>query len=341
MNNNLLPIEIIGGGLAGLSLGLALRRKNVPVKIHDKGGYPKHRVCGEFITGLGATTIDRLGLAPFLKDALHHHSVAWFIGGRATKIQTLPQPALAMGRHQLDQRLADSFVQSGGVLCSNSRITDTLTLPGRIVATGRRKGESSWLGLKIHAFDFPLDRDLELHLGDQCYIGLTRLPLGRVNICGLFAKRDLSAKGAKLLLIYLRAAGLNKLATRLAQADFDADSFCVVAAVGFDRRVSKAKGMSLGDACAMIPPFTGNGMAMAFQSAESALHPVLAYSRGQMDWQTVCMTVQNDLRRRFQTRLVSAHLLHPFLLVPRRQRWLARLTRSRLLPMQTLYSVLH
>ena len=58
--NSLKPIEIIGGGLAGLSLGLALRRAGVPVTLYEAGSYPRHRVCGEFITGLSPTTISRL-----------------------------------------------------------------------------------------------------------------------------------------------------------------------------------------------------------------------------------------------------------------------------------------
>ena len=55
-------IEIIGGGLAGLSLGIALRRAGVPVALHEAGAYPRHRVCGEFIAGLEGSTIERLGL---------------------------------------------------------------------------------------------------------------------------------------------------------------------------------------------------------------------------------------------------------------------------------------
>jgi len=114
-----------------------------------------------------------------------------------------------------------------------------------------------------------------------------------------------------------------------------------VAAMGFDRQVSRSEGMRLGDACAMIPPFTGNGMAMAFQSAETALEPVLAYAHGLTDWSAACATVHQALRRRFHTRLTSAHLLHPFMLRPRHQRWLSSLTRTRLLPLQTLYALLH
>ena len=333
-------IEIIGGGLAGLSLGLALRRSAVPVTLAEAGGYPRHRVCGEFITGLSRTTLARLGLAPFLHDALLHHEVAWFINGRLARRQRLPSPARAISRHRLDARLADAFVAAGGELHTHTR-GPAEEAAGRVFTTGRRRSSSSWLGLKIHACDLPLRCDLELHLGENAYVGLTRVEDGHVNICGLFRRREISTKGAELILAYLRAADLLPLAERLAGATFHADSFSAVAAVGFDRQVADRSRVALGDACAMTPPFTGNGMAMAFQGAEAALDPLLAYARGRIEWPETRGAIHQALERRFRVRLAAADLLHPFLLRPPRQRWTGRLARIGLLPLRPLYSLLH
>ena len=345
------PIEIIGGGLAGLSLGLALRRADVPVTIFEAGHYPRHRVCGEFITGLSAATITTLGLAPYFSDALHHREVAWFIGSDATtkptRIQRLPSPALGLSRHALDHRLATAFTAAGGVLLANTRFPETDTasssVPGRVFTTGRRRSRSPWLGLKIHAREVTLTRDLELHLGDHAYVGLARVEDGSVNVCGLFRRRALCAKGANLLRGYLQAAGLTALAARLATSELETNSFCAVAAVGFDRRViAPPPGrMCLGDTCALIPPFTGNGMAMAFQSAETALPPLLAYARGTAAWSDTSEVISRALRRRFRLRLASAAAVHPFLFSPPRQRVLSALNRVRLVPLAPLYAVLH
>jgi 2-polyprenyl-6-methoxyphenol hydroxylase-like FAD-dependent oxidoreductase len=195
--------------------------------------------------------------------------------------------------------------------------------------------------LKIHVRGLPLERDLEVHLGDQAYVGLSRIENDRVNVCGLFRRRRLAAPGAGLIFAYLNAAGLGPLADRLRAAGIDDSSFCAVAAVSFDRRVPARDAVALGDACAMVPPFTGNGMAMAFQSAEVALDPLLAYTRGECDWPATCRAIHVALRRRFRFRLASAHLLHPYLLQPGRQRWLAALNRAHLLPFQSIYSALH
>lgn len=338
---SLRPIEIIGGGLAGLSLGLALRRQGVPVSVSEAGSYPRHRVCGEFIAGLSDSTVAQLGLEPFLSDALQHHEVSWFLEGKLARRQHLPSPARALSRYRLDARLANAFVEAGGSLQTQTRVCVGQAKAGCVLTTGRRRTTSPWIGLKIHALNLPLECDLELHLGAESYIGLTRVENGRVNVCGLFRRRELVAQGAALIINYLRAAKLTVLADRLAGADFDGESFSAVAAVGFDQHVPANCSFTLGDACAMIPPFTGNGMAMAFQSAAAALDPLLSYTRGEAEWPTTCAVVQTTLENCFRLRLATAKVLHPFVLEPVRQRWLTRLSRAHLLPLRPLYFALH
>jgi Dehydrogenases (flavoproteins) len=335
------PIEIIGGGLAGLSLGLALRRAGADVTIFEAGDYPRHRVCGEFIAGLPPRTRARLQLDPFLADAALDHHVAWFNRASLSRIQKLPSPAFGLSRHTLDHRLADAFASAGGILQTHTRRTDTSDAPGRIFATGRRRATPRWLGLKLHALDLPLARDLEVHLGAHAYVGLARIENRRVNLCGLFQRRPFRAHGPALLLAYLEASHLTALANRLACARLDTASFCAVAAVDFDSHVPLTNEVRLGDASAMIAPFTGHGMAMAFQSAELALDPVLAYVRGESPWPDTRRAIHTALRRRFRLRLASARALHPFLLRPPHQRCLALLNRARLLPLRPLYAALH
>ncbi len=338
-----LPLEIIGGGLAGLALAGALQRAGVPVTLFEAGEYPRHRVCGEFIAGLSPATAQKLDLEPVLGDALRHRAVAWCRHQQPIEVQPLPAPALAVSRHRLDARLAERFIAAGGDLRTHTRVTDLAPRAGRVFATGRRPGRAGtgWLGLKLHAVGLPLACDLEVHLGDDAYVGLSAVENGRVNVCGLFRRRPLSAPAAQLLAAYLRAAGLEALAERLATVAVDPDSFCAVAAVAFDRQVPAQDRVCLGDACAMIPPFTGNGMAMAFQSAEAALDPLLAYARGEAGWVGARAAIHSALHRRFRWRLASAGALHPYLLRPPRQRWLVALSRARLLPLRPLYAMMH
>src|SRR5262249_29714111 len=66
---HLKPITIIGGGLAGLTLGIGLRRQGIPATIWEAGHYPRHRVCGEFISGDGQDSLKRLGLWEHIVEA--------------------------------------------------------------------------------------------------------------------------------------------------------------------------------------------------------------------------------------------------------------------------------
>lgn len=335
------PIEIIGGGLAGLSLGLALRRAEIPVTLIEAGHYPRHRVCGDFITGLSTATIARLGLAPFLTDALQHREVAWFHREQLIRVQHLPTPALGLSRHALDARLAAAFTAAGGDLRTDTRAPDLTPNPGRILANGRARRDSPWLGLKLHVYGLTLTRDLELHLGDNAYVGLATTETGAVNVCGLFLRRAISAPGPALLPAYLTAAGLPALAARLNAATPDPDSCCAVAALDYSALPPDPEVIRLGDAHGLIPPFTGNGMALAFQSAETALDPLLAYAHGQAAWPDICHAITTALHHRFRVRLTTARALHPFLLRPRRQRLLAAFTRAHLLPLRPIYTLLH
>jgi flavin-dependent dehydrogenase len=342
------PIEIVGGGLAGLSLGLALRRAGVPVTLHEAGDYPRHRVCGEFITALDTGTRARLGLDEFLADAIRHQEVAWF--RRATPLlrHALPSPALALGRHALDLRLADAFRAAGGDLRVRSRLDPRPAPPGRVFAHGRRPAaaDSPWLGLKCHALGLATSAPLEVHLGAHAYVGLCAIGDNRVNVSGLFRRRPgLALDRATALTAYLRATGLDALADRLAAAEIDPESRCAVAGLSFGRVAPEPRHaplrLSLGDAHALIPPFTGNGMTMAFQSAALALDPLLAWTRGEQTWPELVSHVRSLLAARFRLRLASSALLHPAMLHPRGQIGLSAAARTGLLPVRTLYHALH
>ncbi len=337
----LLPVEIIGGGLAGLSAGLALQRAGVPVTVFEAGDYPRHRVCGEFISGLDDGTVARLGLGEFLADARPHRSVTYHLRDRPLRPFSLPAPAWGISRHTLDARLARAFAEAGGCLRTRTRVPEDAAPPGRVFAAGRSRKGPFWVGLKVHVRNLALVNDFEVHLGDRAYVGLSSVESGAVNVCGIFAQRPLEARGVELVHAYLGAAGLGALAERLRHADVDPATFCVTAASLGDRRVAAADRLWIGDACATIAPFTGNGLAMALQGADLAVEPLRAYASRQAGWGESIRAIAAAQRRRFRRRLMVSSLLHPFFLESRRQSMLAALVRLRLVPFRSFYAALH
>lgn len=336
-------VKILGGGLAGLALGRALARRGVPVVLEEAGTYPRHRVCGEFIAGLDPDTEAALGLQDALGEALPLEHVTWFEATGPAFRSKLPRPARGLSRHTLDARLAADIVEAGGIVREGTRAEPPPPeQEGVVVATGRQPGPPDWIGLKWHALGLEIDGDLEMHAGDGAYCGLARLPGGRVNVCGLFrARADVRAPREQLLAAHLEAAGLAALARRLRRTEADPASHRAVAALQFASRPVPGPGLRVGDAAGMIPPFTGNGMAMAFQSAAAALEPVNAWARGELAWDAACARVQVATRRRFSVRLRTAARLHALVLVPRVRRPVVRLAAAGLLPFRLLFSLTH
>lgn len=332
------PVEIVGGGLAGLALGRALRRQDVPVVLHERGHYPRHRVCGEFIRGLSPATIAELELAPLLAAAVPQRSIAWFLRDEPLRTQRLAQPAFALSRYELDAKLADDFTRAGGELRLDSRL-DPQPAEGRVLAIGRATDpQSPWLGLKLHVRGLALARGLEMHLGEQAYVGLCALPGGTVNVCGLFRRRELARPPAQLLSAYLDACGLPALATRLAAAEPVAGSSTAMAGLVFGEAAQPAP--CVGDTLGMIPPFTGNGMAIAFESARLAIEPLVAWSQHEIEWAVAVAQLRQHLARRFGARISAAVACHPLLLRPRPQRWVARAVQHHALPLDALTRLL-
>lgn len=333
-------ITIAGGGLAGLSLGIALRRHGVPAAIHEAGRYPRHRVCGEFISGVAPATLEALGIADDFADALRHRRLSWFRSGRRLLVSELPDAALAVSRHRLDQRLATRFEALGGALTQGSRKVRHAQ-EGLVWSAGRFPKKGPWVGLKCHYSGLSMDDGLEMHMGEGGYAGLTPVEDGRVNVCGLFeVDRLLPSAGEGLLSAYLRRGGHHALADRLRAAECDEESISATAGFELGWQPVDDGVCVVGDACGMIPPFTGNGMSMAFESAELALAPLLAWHRSEVSWPQTMDHIARLARHRFRRRMAAADRLHRLLLNSRGQALLETMARLRLVPFRPLLSLI-
>jgi 2-polyprenyl-6-methoxyphenol hydroxylase-like FAD-dependent oxidoreductase len=332
MMTALKPIRITGGGLAGLTLGIGLRRRGVPVTLSESGHYPRHRVCGEFISGRGQATLARLGLLERLEElgAVKADTAAFFSTNRTTGPRRLPAPALCLSRFTLDAALANTFRELGGELIEGQRLRDEDAGEGIVRATGRQvqveeKG-SRWFGLKAHARNVSLAADLEMHVSPRGYVGLCRVNGGLVNVCGLFRHRAGENDHSLDRLELLRGRAGSLLSQRLVAAEFDENSFCAVAGLSLrpHQAVARAE-CCVGDAITMIPPITGNGMSMAFESAELAVEPLAKWSHGENSWIETRSQIARRCDAAFARRLAWAQWLQRFLLTPSMQNVLVAL----------------
>ncbi len=317
------PITIIGGGLAGLTLGIVLRREGVPVTLHEAGQYPRHRVCGEFLSGRGVEILRELGVYEQLMaaGAREARTLKFFGGDSTTKVMAMPTPALCLSRYRLDALLAEAFVRLGGDLRTGTRYVDGYG-EGVIRATGRQVQTEvagwRWIGIKAHALDLTLEADLEMHLGPDAYVGLCRVEENRVNVCGLFRTRETMADLKETWQNRLTGDGKYTLTKKLSNITFDKTSFSVVAGLPIRPfQNGDSADLSVGDAVAMIPPVTGNGMSLAIESAWSAVQDILKYCHGGFDWREAQELVRQGYTRDYGKRLrwanwLQAGVFHPF-----------------------------
>jgi hypothetical protein len=77
----------------------------------------------------------------------------------------------------------------------------------------------------------------------------------------------------------------------------------------------------------MIPPVTGNGMSMAFESAEIALGPLADWSRGQCPWPEAQLAIAQQCDQRFARRLFWARQVQRLILTVPLQNSLVALAR--------------
>ena len=339
-------IEIVGGGLAGLVAGLLLRRRGLSVSLREAASYPRHRVCGEFLCGLEEDWISDHGLASLFAGAARNRTCAWFMdSARPFHEVELPAQVLGISRFLLDQRLSDSFASEGGDLKTNDRAT-LEPAEGRILACGRPPGgKTQWVGLKTHLRNEPLAADLEVHLGHGGYVGLARIEENKINVCGLFPAgvvKSIGRDGRKLAAA-AEAIGLKKLSQRLLAADWveGSSAGCAASSLGWQSFWKNPASLSIGDAAAMIPPFTGNGMTMAIHAGAAVVPHAETWARGELAWTKTVARARGDLNRTFRTRLRWSGWSHPLLLRPAGQKMIVWLSSRHLLPFHLLFRLTH
>jgi menaquinone-9 beta-reductase len=332
-------VTIAGGGLAGLSLGIALRNHHVPVVLSEALQYPRHRVCGEFISGVSEDTLTALGIHEPMNSSLRYSDVAWFCEGKLLGEYELPNAAYGISRYKLDDLLCAKLQNLGGVVKQRNR-EDTIPSHGKIWAAGRRPKNGEWIGLKAHIKNIPIQANLEMHMGNNGYLGLAKIEDGWINVCGLFIiDRTITVKHEKLLGAYLSKGGQYQLANMINESEWRENSFSAVAGFSLGKQEPISGMLSIGDSETIIPPFTGNGMTMALQSAEIALPIIVKWSRGEISWDESRRVINEEFKRKFSRRVQLAKAMNRLLFTSSGRNALDILARRNLLPFRLLLSL--
>src|SRR5882724_10705001 len=112
----LYDLIIIGGGPAGTSAAITAARLGSRVLLLERGRFPRHKVCGEFISPQSLALLRSLlvstGAQRLLSEAPRISSARVFIGEQMLEARIVP-PAASLSRYVLDATLWDAARHAG------------------------------------------------------------------------------------------------------------------------------------------------------------------------------------------------------------------------------------
>lgn len=261
-------VRVLGAGPAGGAAALAALQEGAQVELFEKSPFPRHKVCGEFLSPESALILDRLGVwSAFAERAARMPRMLLYFGERE-KRGGLPDPAYGLSRSALDQLLLTKAVACGAAYRREKGNIQGAT----VVATGRSasapKGKRLF-GFKAH-FRGPVSDAVEMFfLSGRAYAGVSPVEDGFTNVCGLAEEHVLAACNFEID-EYLRRC--RPLRERLEPLDRAWD-WLIAGPLIFQHRLNSPAEPGLyraGDALSFIDPFTGSGILSALLTGSEA-----------------------------------------------------------------------
>ncbi|WP_339704802.1 NAD(P)/FAD-dependent oxidoreductase [uncultured Kriegella sp.] len=343
-------VIVIGGGLAGLTGAIQLTKQNYGVLVLEKEPYPRHKVCGEYVSNevvpylktlgielekVGAVAIDTLQLSTWSgKSVQTHLPLGGFGISRYRLDHLLYQKAVALGvSFRFEEVTAVNF-QNDGFSIS---ITSGSQMSSKVVlgAFGKRSNldkylnrdfiqkKSQWLGVKAHySYDAFRNNLVALHNFKGGYAGLSKTETGDVNFCYLASyssfkqEKDVERFNANVV------AQNPFLGTFLKDAEPIFDKPLTIAQVSFEsKRLVENHLLMCGDTAGLIHPLCGNGMAMAIHSAKMASECIIEYFNGRKSREQMERAYEDRWRNTFSRRLWTGRQLQSLLLNEKLANW--------------------
>jgi flavin-dependent dehydrogenase len=329
-------VLIVGGGLAGLASGIHLAQKGVSVTLIEKETYPKHKVCGEYISNeilpyLNWLGVDISSLNPVKIDRFEFSSEA----GTCVKAQ-LPLGGVGVSRYQLDNYLYEHAVKNGCTVVKDNVTTVSFSNDAFVVTTpsenynakivlgayGKRSGidvalsrtfiqkKSPWLAVKAHyKGNFP-DDVVALHNFPGGYCGVSKVENDVINICYLADYETF--KQYKNIEEYQRAVLYKNPLLReiISNSTLLFEKPLAISQISFEAKESVENHiLMMGDTAGLIHPLCGNGMAMAIHSAKIASELAIDFLNGSFSRQELEDKYRAAWRHNFNKRLVMGRAL--------------------------------
>lgn len=301
-------VIIAGAGPAGSSAAIRLAQENFRVLLIEQKQFPRHKLCGEFISPECRRHFTELGVAHQIELSNPTSISQTVFYSRTGERLNVPsrwfggELALGLSRAVMDQVLLTRAKECGVTVLENTTITDLLTTNNRvngvraksnnmaqefhadltIDATGRSRvltrkvqkqltRKATLIAFKAHLDHTAVaEHTCEIYFYPGGYGGLSTIENGTSNLCFIVRASDVMRYDSNPDRVMREVVTLNPRASyTLADAKLSSAWLSASWDAFGPRNPSPANGLlAIGDAAAFIDPFTGSGMLMALESGE-------------------------------------------------------------------------
>lgn len=345
---------VLGAGVAGSSVAKALADRGWDTILLDRHTFPRHKVCGEFLSPESQSMLNALDLRGRVESLQPSYitRIRLIMSHGAELDIPLPGTAIGLSRNALDPALHSAAISSGVDVQTQTTVTSvsSVSMSGRTYTIEtKREGDTaafearaviaawganprsglprhnpdpparnSYLGVKSHFRGIPMEPVVELYFFSGGYLGLAPIEGGLVNAAALL-KREAFRDTDKTIMGMIDAAARRnpKLSVKLAQAVPVLGSQAAVAPVNLSRMPAAWEGIPrVGDASLMVPPLCGDGMSMALRSAGLCAPLADGYLRGEFSLSRWQREYTESIQREFTGPLRWGRLLQSLFSAP-------------------------
>ena len=325
---------VIGAGPAGCAASITAARSGAHVLLMERGRFPRHRVCGEFVSAESLGLLENL-LAPACRELISRSpriaKARIFADGAEVHAEIAPAAA-GITRFDLDDALWNSCRASGVELrdeCSAQDVQRISTPKGEAVfsvktqqetfeakavinAAGRwsflssfetraRASKDRWIGVKCHFYEQGASPSVDLYFFDGGYCGVqpVRASNGNggntvVNACAM-----VRAEVATDLQAVLRCHP--SLQLRSASWHPVIEPVSTSPLVFHEPEPVRDGMLQVGDAATFVDPFVGDGISLAIRGGALAAQCLQKFFRNECSLEQAT----EEYSRAYQKRLAG------------------------------------
>ena len=331
-------VIIVGGGLAGLTSAIHLSSRKKRVLLIEKNEYPKHKVCGEYISNEVLPYLNSLGINPINEGAKQITKVQISTTKSNLIKGELPLGGFGMSRYFLDNLLVKKAHLNGVQILKDTVDSihfkkDSFTITTKssgvfqskitIGAFGKRSSldqkmkrkfiqkKSPYLAVKIHVKGVFPENLVALHNFKGGYCGVSKVEDNAINVCYITEYRSFKKhknitdfqeqvvfKNEHLRKIFKESTPVFEKPLTISQVSFQT------------KNPVEDHIIMCGDTAGMIHPLCGNGMGMAISSARLASVRILQFLNGEIKTREgLEKQYLRDWNKEFKIRLKTGHFI--------------------------------